>query len=347
MLNYRGYLPECKFEEFCKVMFGYCGGKKRLFNYIAFLIYMSAAETLIEPCAGAAYVSLNIEVKNKVLNDVSFSLAVIYKALSIPDIADGLLSRLKSTVYSPKVHSEAKEYWKYVNTYIDKLVEEYRKTYNNTGDDRKIRQAVKNEFLSFLNGQDLCDTAYYSWIRHSFSWLGNKLSDSFNSSVGKQEKFMHFQDGIINYYHRLDNAQVSSESVLDILERLVNNPNKISNNTVVFLDPPYLPSKEQSDKLSKSNKRSTVPNVYDCDTFTEADHKKMLELADKLPREKCKVIISGYNTDLYTQTFNRSDFGEWNCFFAKEVIVMCGNGENFELSERPKANEYLFTNFSI
>lgn len=345
MLKIIDYMLKYDFNKFCNVMFGYCGGKKRIFEYIAFLIYISGTETLMELCAGAAYVSLNINVKNKVLNDISFPLAIIYKALSIPDIADNVLSRIKAADYSYDVLKEVIEYWEYVDSYIAKLIRNYKGTNNDAGDNEKIGQDIKNKFLSSLNGQNLCDAAYCSWILHSFSWLANKIDYHFYDITNKRNKFIQFQDNIINYYHRLDNAQVSSENVLDILERLADNPNKISNNTVIYLDPPYLEANEENDIPAKSRKKPQQD--YDGGIFTEEYHLKMLELVNELPRDKCKIIISGYYNDLYTDTLNRKEFGEWNCIFTKEIPVMCGNGNNYKEKGRPNAKEYLFTNISL
>ncbi len=44
----------------CKGLCSYCGGKARLYSYIANLVYKLGAETFFELCAGAATVSLKV-----------------------------------------------------------------------------------------------------------------------------------------------------------------------------------------------------------------------------------------------------------------------------------------------
>ena len=168
--------------------------------------------------------------------------------------------------------------------------------------------------------------------------------------------FLKFKSDLINYYGRLHNAQVFNESVLDILEWLVNNPDKISNNTVIYIDPPYLPPKAENGDYERENEKSfkskktlskkqSNVHMYDGGDFTKEDHKRMLELADKLPRDKCKVIISGYDNSLYGDILSRDDFGEWSQIFVKELPVMCGDGSKLKNGRRAIAREYFFTNF--
>ena len=312
MLHHVPHIPEYKMNTCCGGLCTYSGGKSRLYNYIAFLIYMMRAETFIEPCAGSAYVSLNLQLTHKIISDVNVTLSVIYKALSIPDIADKVLCRLKNTLYSEKVFNAAAEYWE--------------------------RNGSKP--LSEFEGENLCDAAYHSWILHTFSRIGSKIDKKFIDTMDQRNDFIRFQKNLIKYYHRLDNAQVLNKSVLDILQELVNNPDKISPNTVIYIDPPYLPSK----------KRGVNSNgTYDNEMFTLEDHAKMLRLADKLPRDKCKVIISGYDDmyNLYDDTLGGDDFGEWSKIFVKSLPVMCGDGNKLKDGKRAIEDEYFFTNFIL
>ena len=66
-----------------------------------------------------------------------------------------------------------------------------------------------------------------------------------------------------------------------------------SDNTFFYLDPPYIPSTRRKQ------------NVYDCD-LTEADHQLLVK---RLADIKGKVLLSGYQTDLYDSLgWTRTDF---------------------------------------
>lgn len=311
MLNYLSHLTVHNMSRHCNGLCTYSGGKARLYDYIAALVYMMRAETFIELCAGSAYVSLNLQVTHKIINDAELSLSVIYKALSIPHIADKLLCRLKGTVYSEEVFNAAVEYW---------------------------RENV-NKSLSEFDGEVLYNAAFHSWVLHTFSRIGSTVSQKFIDTKAQQNDFLRFQKKLIKYYHRLDNAQVFNRSLLDILQDLADNPDKISPNTVIYIDPPYLPSKKRG-----VNSEGTYNKK-----FTREDHAKMLMLADKLPREKCKVIISGYDDmyNLYDDTLNGNDFGEWSKVFVKRLYVMCGDGSKLKDGKRAVEDEYFFTNFIL
>lgn len=310
MLNYIPCITEYKLKRYCNAICTYCGGKSRIFNYIAFLIYKMKVETVIELCAGSAYVSLNLKVTHKVINDVSLSLSVIYKALSIPDITDVVLCRLKNTEYSEKVFKAAVEYW----------------------------EMNKNKSLSEFEEEDLCNAAYHSWILRAFSRIGSQISTKFIDTKEQRNDFVRLQKHLIQYYHKLDNALVLNENLLRILQWLVDNPDNIKPNTLVYLDPPYLESK----------KRGVNSNGVYNEKFTIEEHKKMLELADKLPRDKCKVIISGYDDahGLYDTVLNEEGVGEWYKIFVKELPVQYGNkGDKKKGTKCPREDEYFFTNF--
>lgn len=310
MLYHVPRIPEYKMNTYCDGLCTYSGGKSRLYTYIAYLIYMMHAERFIELCAGSAYISLNLQVKYKIINDLNLTLSVIYKALSIPNIADKVLCQLKNTLYSEKVFDAATEYWK----------------------------RNGNKPLSEFEGENLCYAAYHSWILHTFSRIGSKIDKNFIDTKAQRDDFIRFQKKLIKYYHRLDNAQVLNESVLNILQELGNNPEKIPPDTVIYIDPPYLPSKKR-----EVNSNGT----YDNKDFTKEDHAEMLRLADKLPRDKCKVIISGYDDmyNLYDDTLGGCDFGEWSKIFVKELVIMSGDGQQYSNSKRPTDDEYFFTNF--
>lgn len=309
MLTNVPYIPEYYFNMPCNGICHYCGGKARLYNYIAGLTRLSKTETFMDLFAGSAVVSLNIDVRNKVINDASLELAVVYKALSMEETK--IISRIEDTFYCKEVFDKAREYWK---------------------------NARKDKTLADFEGQDLCDGAYYAWILLNFSRIGSRIDSKFTESEAMRHNFMNFQKNLIYYCGRLEGAVVRNESALDILEELADNPDSIPDNTVIYLDPPYLPSKERKAKSD---------GVYS-NAFGAEEHRRMLELADRLPREKCRVIISGYDDEggLYDKVLTEAE-GEWSKVFLKELAVMFGNGGNLKDGKRPREKEYVFINFKL
>ncbi|MCM1062643.1 MAG: DNA adenine methylase [Eubacterium sp.] len=307
-------IHEFKIPMPCCSLCSYNGGKARLYNYIAFLIYKLGAKTFAELCAGSAVVSLNVKVKHKVLNDVNIMLAVVYKALSTPDTANKVLSRLKHAVYSQKTFEDAQTYWS-----------------ENGG-----------RPLSFFEGQELCEAAYHSLILLNFSRTGSSITKTFINTKSQKGDFRLFQKRLINYYNKLTGAEVLNESILTILREWSENPDDIPENTVIYIDPPYLPSKKRGVKSNGSYTDGTTK--FD---FGEEAHKEMLTYVDRLPREKCKVIISGYDdaSGVYDTLLSREDFGEWSKIFVKELVVMSGDGRKYKDRKRPTEDEYFFTNF--
>jgi DNA adenine methylase len=65
---------------------------------------------------------------------------------------------------------------------------------------------------------------------------------------------------------------------------------------VLYCDPPYLPSTRRR------------PKVYRYD-YQDDDHKRLLELLLRLP---CRVLVSGYPSDLY-----RKQLAKWNTYIFK------------------------------
>ncbi|WP_222837735.1 DNA adenine methylase [Lysobacter capsici] len=74
--------------------------------------------------------------------------------------------------------------------------------------------------------------------------------------------------------------------------------NSLDDGALIYADPPYLPSTRKREK------------VYRFD-YVERDHRMLLEV---LKEQRCKVMISGYRSELYDETLK-----DWNShsFFAK------------------------------
>lgn len=89
-------------------------------------------------------------------------------------------------------------------------------------------------------------------------------------------------DTIMNCCERLKEAQIENTDALTLIERYDNE------NTLIYLDPPYLQN------LRKKN-------MYKCE-MSDEQHIEMLKLIKK---SKSKIILSGYDNDLYnSELFN-------------------------------------------
>jgi DNA adenine methylase len=108
-------------------------------------------------------------------------------------------------------------------------------------------------------------------------------------------------NGLLDISNRIRNIQIENRPAIDLISKLD------SKETVFYLDPPYLPSvrKSSNDYLFEMN---------------QAGH---VILADKLKSIKGKVILSGYESELYKSLY--SDFYKIK-FDAKMVPMSRGKG---------------------
>lgn len=312
MLEQKDYISELNFEQEVSGICSYCGGKKRLLAHIFAVVYSAPMNTFMDLCAGSGVVSLNIHAKQKVLNDLNTDLTVIYKALSNADKTDKVFRRIKNTCFEHEYYMQATEYWKEHKSYK----------------------------LNDFSDDEIVEAAYHSIILHRFSRIGSDTNTEAKYTSENISKYEYFKQSLINYYCKLYGAKVTNENILDILKGLCDNMDNISAYTTIYIDPPYLSGIQNSFK--------TNANTYSSSrVFKEADHEELLAYADKLPRDKCRIIISNYGNDTYDNLLSSNSFGIWTKVFVKELDVMCGNGKNFANKSRPKAYEYFYTNFKM
>jgi len=92
-----------------------------------------------------------------------------------------------------------------------------------------------------------------------------------------------FKDLLPKIANRLQGVEVLNESALTLLPKFGQD-----DNTLVYLDPPYL------------HTTRTAKSVYDCE-MTEEEHRKLAALANEA---KAKVLVSGYDSPLYQELYN-------------------------------------------
>lgn len=86
----------------------------------------------------------------------------------------------------------------------------------------------------------------------------------------------YLPETILECFDRLKNAQIENKNAIELIERYNNE------NTLIYIDPPYLQS---------TRKR----NLYAFE-MSNTSHKEML---DVILKSKSKIILSGYDNDLY------------------------------------------------
>ncbi|MGN0518420.1 MAG: DNA adenine methylase [Acutalibacteraceae bacterium] len=290
----------------CGGLFSYCGGKVRLINAIATMAYYYGVYCLIDVCAGSGVVSLNIETCNKVINDIDTDLSVIYRALSTPETESRLLLAMGNADYTVKLYKEAQEYWA-------------------ANSDKKL-----NDF----SDSNIVEAAYYSWMLRKMSRTGSHIDNACKLNEERMTKLNNFKDKLYNYYGRLLGAEVKNMNMLELLKDYADNPHTIPQNSVFYIDPPYLPSKLRNGDNKK---------IYN-HTFGVEQHKELLELVSRLPPERCRVLISGYDyaDDVYRDAI--SQMKDWQQLYVCDIPVMFGNGNKLKDGKRPIEKEYFYTN---
>lgn len=105
----------------------------------------------------------------------------------------------------------------------------------------------------------------------------------------------HLPTAVTECCERLKDAQIENTDALTLIERYNNE------NTLIYLDPPYLP------ELRKKN-------IYKC----EMSRDKHIEMLKLIKQSKSKIILSGYDNDLYN-----SELSDWNTA-EKETTAQMG-----------------------
>lgn len=153
----------------------------------------------------------------------------------------------------------------------------------NTPSDNPIEQA-RRTMVRYHQSFGISNSSKNSW-RNVQTYGGPRCATMWNC----------LPDTIMNCCERLKNAQIENTDALTLIERYDNE------NILIYLDPPYLQS------LRKRN-------MYKCE-MSDEQHIEMLRLIKK---SKSKIILSGYDNDLYN-----SELFNW-VTVEKETIAQMG-----------------------
>lgn len=158
------------------------------------------------------------------------------------------------------------------------------------------------------------ELATYTYIASTQSRASNMVtySPSGEYEQGYYEKISKLKD----YYYLLEDVEIHNQDCMILLEKYKNNKDML-----IYLDPPYVPYTMNHSK------------TYGDNSWNIEHHQK---LVDKLLETNCKVILSGYDNQIYRVL---EDAG-WLKICLKNVHIASGvKGE--------KKEEYVWCNFSI
>lgn len=113
-------------------------------------------------------------------------------------------------------------------------------------------------------------------LKKHFSWSDRKRG----GLPGDVNAWNNFKKELPQTINRLKNVQVFSKNGLDLIQSL-------GNECLIYVDPPYL-------KATR-----TAKNAYECEMSDQEHH----ILGDILNKSKSKILLSGYENDLYRQMF--------------------------------------------
>ena len=113
-------------------------------------------------------------------------------------------------------------------------------------------------------------------MKTHFSWSERKRG----GKPGDENAWNTYKDMLPEICNRLSNVEITNKNLFDLLEEMGK-----MDDILWYIDPPYLPSTR------------TVSKVYDHE-MTEMDHIKLCEIIQGV---KGKVLLSGYQSDLYTK----------------------------------------------
>lgn len=272
----------------------YYGSKRRMVHIIRSCM-PSYYERIVEGFFGSGAVTINIDKPDGcevIGNEKEPNLYNFWKVLSDKEQGLELIERLNMIDVSREVFEKAHWNVKYIHK-----------------DFTEVDRAI-NAYLEIALS--------YNGARKNFSSqalqldLKKKVAGDFSRVYEKFQK---------------ENVQILNRDMLDVLMDLANEPEEMQRNTVLYLDPPYLP-----DLRAKG-----ASKVYICEMPYEV-HIKMLQI---LQRIKCKVILCGYSGecfDVYSEML--LPFG-YSCYLGAELPKSPSNQKN------KIGKEYLWCNYKL
>jgi DNA adenine methylase len=182
-----------------------------------------------------------------------------------------------------------------------KYAEESFNNAKNGGDRSQLQQSVADLVVRRMSRGGLQKT---------FSW-SKRLRGGRPGDENAWETFKEELDLIAERVQKSTVRNLDIMTLIDVYD---------SENTFFYIDPPYL------------HETRTAKNAYSCE-MTKEKHIELLELINKV---KGKVLISGYDSELY-----RKYLAKWN-FASKEIV-----NHSSQAKEKENRTECLWYNYNV
>ena len=186
-----------------------------------------------------------------------------------------------------------KEIYNDLNPDISNLMRYIRDEHNRLVNTLRTIRCEETVYYEWKNKicTDPFDSAVRSFVLHRMSRGGTATTFSKSNRVyrGLPENVAAWETGVNNLLvisNRLQGVEIRNENGLDLIHEFD------SPDAVFYLDPPYVAS-------SRKNKA-----VYKM----EMDDSNHQNLADLCKKSASRILLSGYNSDLYTKLFP-----DWTC----------------------------------
>lgn len=222
----------------------YYGGKGGMLNKI-YEFFPQEYDTFLEPFCGSAVVSINQpqEKCNCIINDLNRNVYSLFKVLTNEILFNEFKNKCDLTYYNEDIRQEC------VNLLVD-------------------------ENLSVM------DRAYSFFVvnRMSFNGIGAfSVNRCIRRNMSKSvSDFLSTVDGLYDLHQVLSKMVICNQDGIKLIEK------HNSNNTFIYLDPPYHHSTRTSTR-------------YDID-MDDDGHRLLL---NTIVESKSKILLSGYDNDLY------------------------------------------------
>lgn len=279
-------------HNYIKSPLNYVGGKYKLLNQIVPL-FPKDINTFVDVFCGGFNVGININARNIIANDICKEIIDLYKDIQTND---------------PKYSLDKIKY------YIDKF---------------DLRTDNKDGYLNirnYYNNENRDSYVFYAMLAHSFNYnirFNNK--GKYNVPFGRNKSF--FNKTMESNFIEFSNAIKNKNIVFKNSDFRKLNLENLSENDFVYLDPPYLITNANYNKI-----------------WNEENEKELLNLLDKLNEKNIKFALSNVITH---KDLNNNILIEWSKKYNIHYLDYNYNNCSYNLV-RKKTNstvEVLITNY--
>ncbi len=267
----------------------------------------------IEPFVGGGSVFLNIEAKSYLLNDIDKNICRLHKFLiSNSDNGSKLFAKVNQIA---KKYNLSRSYWEDVvpKLYRKKWTKTYYAKFNKPGYLKLRNDFNKEKIKDYLK--------LYMLLIYGFNRiLRFNSKGKFNLPVGNVDFNINVASALKSYFSAVEdrNIIISTMDYIDFIKSI-----KFQKGDFVYLDPPYLISFSEYNKLWNSDKEM-----------------ELIKLLDWLNEKKIKFAVS--NIVFHKNVYNHI-FKAWMRSY--KVYTINSNYISFHNNSKKKIDEVLVTNY--